>query len=87
MELTPRPRIRITARVIAFGGVALALLVLAAWVIFQAGSYNPDLPSTCVNKRDPDSLFPIPGIVIASVISFLAGGVAARVRARFGGSR
>jgi hypothetical protein len=82
MELTPRRRIRITPRVVAFGLVALALLVLACWVIFQAGIYNPDLPSNCESKRDPNPLFPIPWIVIGSVIAFLAGGVAARVRAR-----
>jgi hypothetical protein len=73
--------------VIVFGIVALALLALAAFVIVQAGTYNPDLPARCVNKRDPDPLIPIPGIVIGSVVAFLAGGVAARVRARFGGPR
>ena len=86
MELTPRPRIRITPRVIAFGIVALALLGAAAWVIFQAGTYNPILPSHCESKRDPNPLFPIPWIVIGAVVAFLAGGVAARVRARMGGS-
>ncbi len=87
MELTPRPRIRIPPRVIAFGIVALALLAAAMWVIFQAGTYNPILPSHCESKRDPDPLFPIPWIVIGAFAAFLAGGVAARVRARMGGSR
>ena len=87
MDLIRRRRFRITPRVVAFGAVAAALLGLAVFVIFQAGTYNPDLPSNCVNKRDPDPLFPIPAIVTGAVISFLAGGVAARVRARFGGSR
>lgn len=87
MGLTPRPRIRITARVIVFGIVALGLLAGAGWVIFQAGAYNPDLPAECVSKRDPNPLFPIPLIVIGAVVAFLAGGVAARVRARMGGSR
>jgi hypothetical protein len=87
VELTPRPRIRITARVIAFGVVALALLALAAWVIFTAGTYNPILPDKCVSKRDPDPLFPIPWIVIGAVISFVVGGVTARVRARMDGPR
>jgi hypothetical protein len=85
--LTPRGRFRINARVVAFGGVAAGLLALAVWVIYQAGTYNPDLPSSCVSKRDPNPLFPVPGIVIWSVIAFVSGGVAARVRARFGGSR
>ena len=87
MELNPRPRIRITPRVIAFSIVALALLAAAAWVIFQAGTYNPILPSHCESKRDPNPLFPIPWIVIGAAAAFLAGGVAARVRARIGGSR
>ena len=87
MELNPRPRIRITPRVIAFSAVALALLVAAVWVIFQAGAYNPDLPANCTSKRDPNPLFPIPWIVIGSVVAFLAGGVAARVRARMSAKR
>jgi hypothetical protein len=87
VELTPRPRIRITPRVIAFGLVALALLVAAGWVIFQAGTYNPDLPANCTNKRDPNPLFPIPWIVAGAVVAFLAGGVAARVRARMGAKK
>ena len=87
MELNPRPRIRITPRVIAFSAVALALLVAAVWVIFQAGIYNPDLPANCTSKRDPNPLFPIPWIVTGSVIAFLAGGVAARVRARMGAKK
>jgi hypothetical protein len=87
VELTPRPRIRITPRVIAFSIVALALLAAAVLVIFQAGTYNPVLPSHCESKRDPDPLFPIPWIVIAAVAAFLAGGVAARVRAYIGGAR
>jgi hypothetical protein len=87
VELNPRPRIRITPRVIAFSIVALALLGAAVWVIFQAGIYNPILPSHCESKRDPDPLFPIPWIVIGAVAAFLAGGIAARVRARLGGSR
>ena len=87
MELTPRPRIRITPRVLAFGIVAIALLGAAVWVLFQAGTYNPILPSHCESKRDPNPLFPIPWIVIGAVVAFLAGGVAARMRARMGGSR
>jgi hypothetical protein len=87
VELTPRPRIRITPRVIAFSIVALVLLAAAVWVIFQAGTYNPILPSHCESKRDPDPLFPIPWIVTGAVAAFLAGGVAARVRARVGRSR
>lgn len=87
MGLTPRRRIRITPRVLAFGIVALALLGAAIYVIFQAGTYSPLLPSHCESKRDPDPLFPIPWIVIGALIAFLAGGVAARVRARMGGSR
>jgi hypothetical protein len=82
MGLTMRRRIRITPRVVAFAIVALALLVLAGWVLFQAGTYNPELPSGCESKRDPNPLFPIPWIVTGGVIAFLAGGVAARVRAR-----
>jgi hypothetical protein len=85
--LTPRRRIRINARVIAFGGVAVGLLALAVWVIFKASTYDPDLLLSCVGKRDPNPLFPIPGIVVWAVVAFLAGGVAARLRARFGGSR
>jgi hypothetical protein len=73
--------------VVAFGIVALALLGAAVWVIFQAGTYNPILPSHCESKRDPNPLVPIPWIVIGAVVAFLAGGVAARVRARIGGSR
>ena len=87
MGLTPRRRIQITPRVVVFGLVALALLIAAMYVIFQAGTYNPVLPSHCESKRDPDPLFPIPWIVTGAVIAFLAGGVAARVRARLGGSR
>lgn len=83
----PRLRIRITVRVLAFGIVAAALLGMAIYVIFQAGTYNPDLPSNCASKRSPNPLFPVPWIVISAVVSFLAGGVAARVRARMGGSR
>ena len=48
---------------------------------------NSDLLATCTGKRDPNPLFPIPGVVIWAVVAFLAGGVAARLRARFGGSR
>jgi hypothetical protein len=73
--------------VIAFGVVALALLVAAAWVIFQAGTYNPDLPANCTSKRDPNPLFPIPSIVTGSIVAFLAGGVAARVRAKMGAKK
>jgi hypothetical protein len=87
MGLTSRLRIRITPRVIAFGMVAAALLAMAVWVIIQAGTYSPDLQSNCSSKRDPNPLFPIPGIVIGAVIAFLVGGVVARVRARTGGSR
>jgi hypothetical protein len=56
-------------------------------VIFQAGTYSPDLPSNCTSKRDPDPLFPIPWIVTGAVVAFLAGGVAARVRARMGAKK
>jgi hypothetical protein len=87
MELTPRPRLRITPRVVAFGIVGLALLVVAGWVVFQAGTYNPDLPANCASKRDPNPLFPIPWIVTGAVVAFVAGGVAARVRARMGASK
>ena len=87
MGLTPRRRFRISGRVIAFGSVAAGLLALAVWVIFKAGIYDPDLLASCTSKRDPNPLFPIPGIVIWAVVVFLAGGVAARLRARFGGSR
>jgi hypothetical protein len=73
--------------VIAFGIVALALLAAAVLVMLQAGTYNPILPSHCESKRDPDPLVPIPWIVIGAAAAFLAGGVAARVRARIGGSR
>jgi hypothetical protein len=73
--------------VVAFGIVALALLGAAVWVILEAGIYNPILPSHCESKRDPNPLFPIPWIVIGAVVAFLAGGVAAQVRARIGGSR
>jgi hypothetical protein len=73
--------------VVAFGIVALALLGAAVWVILEAGTYNPILPSHCESKRDPNPLFPIPWIVIGAVVAFLAGGVAAQVRARIGGSR
>jgi hypothetical protein len=85
--LTPRRRFRINARVIAFGGVAAGLLALAAWVIFKAGTYAPDLLASCTGRLNPNPLFPIPGIVIWAVVAFLAGGIAARLRARFGGSR
>jgi hypothetical protein len=87
VELNPRRRIRITPRVIAFGVVALALLIAAVWVIFQAGTYNPDLPANCTSKRDPNPLFPVPWIVTGAAVAFLAGGVAARVRARMGAKR
>jgi hypothetical protein len=70
-----------------FGGVAAGLMALAVWVIFKASVYDPNLLATCTTKRDPDPLFPIPGIVIWAVVAFLAGGIAARLRARFGGSR
>lgn len=87
MELTPIRRIRFTPRVVAFAIVALALLVLAGWVLFQAGTYSPLLPSGCESKRDPDPLFPIPWIVTGSVVAFLAGGLAARARARMGATK
>jgi hypothetical protein len=87
VELTPRPRFRLTPRVIAFGAVALALLGMAVFVIFQAGTYAPNLPSDCFNKRSPDPLYPVPWIVVASVIAFVAGGVASRLRARSGNRR
>ena len=87
MGLTPRRRLKINGRVVMFGGVAVGLLALAVFVIFKAGTYNPDLLASCTGKRDPDPFFPIPGIVIWALVAFLAGGVAARVRARFGGSR
>ena len=87
MGLTPRPRFRVNARVVLFVGVAAGLLALAVWVIFRAGTYDPVLLTSCTSKRDPNPFLPIPGIVIWAVIAFLAGGVAARVRARFGGSR
>jgi hypothetical protein len=73
--------------VIAFGLVALGLLVAAAWVIFQAGTYNPDLPANCTSKRDPNPLFPIPWIVMGAVVAFLTGGVAARIRVRMGAKK
>jgi hypothetical protein len=85
--LTQRHRIRITPRVVVFGLVAAALLGMAVFVIFQAGTYSPNLPSNCASKRDPNPLFPIPWIVIGSLVAFLVGGVTARVRARMGGSR
>jgi hypothetical protein len=85
--LTPRRRFRLNRRVIAFGGVAAGLLALAVWVLFKASIYDPDLLASCTSKRGPNPLFPIPGIVIGAVIAFLAGGIAARLRARFGGSR
>ena len=72
---------------VAFGAVAAGLLALAIWVIFKAGTYAPDLLASCTGKRDPNPFFPIPGIVIWAVVVFLAGGAAARLRARFGGSR
>ena len=87
MGVTPRRRFRINGRVVAFGSVAAGLLALAVWVIFKASVYDPDLLAVCTSKRDPNPLFPIPGIVIWAVVVFLAGGVAARLRARFGGSR
>jgi uncharacterized PurR-regulated membrane protein YhhQ (DUF165 family) len=87
LGLTPRLRIRITPRVVAFGVVAAVLLGMAVFVIFQAGTYSPNLPSNCESKRDPNPFFPIPWIVIGSVVAFVIGGVAARVRARIGGSR
>lgn len=87
MGVTPRRRFRINARVVAFGAVAAGLLALAVWVIFKAGTYAPDLIASCVSKRDPNPLVPIPGVVIWAVVAFLAGGVAARLRARFGGER
>jgi hypothetical protein len=73
--------------VVAFGVVAAALLGMAVFVIFQAGTYSPDLPSNCASKRDPNPLFPIPWIVLGAVAAFVAGGVAARVRARMSASR
>jgi hypothetical protein len=85
--VTPRRRFRINGRVIAFGSVAAGLLALAVWVIFKASVYDPDLLAACTSKRDPNPLFPVPGIVIWAVVVFLAGGAAARLRARFGGSR
>lgn len=87
MGLTPRGRFRINGRVVLFGGVAAGLLALAVWVIFKASVYDPNLLATCTAKRDPNPFFPIPGIVVWAVVAFLAGGVAARLRARFGGSR
>jgi len=87
MALTPRRRFRINARVVVFGGVAAGLLALAVWVIFKATVYDPNLLASCISKRDPNPLFPIPGVVVWAVIAFLAGGVAARIRARIGGSR
>ena len=68
-----------------FGGVAAGLLALAVWVIFKASVYDPNLLAACTTKRDPDPLFPVPGIVLWAVVAFLAGGVAARLRARFAG--
>jgi hypothetical protein len=85
--LTPGRRLRINGRAIAFGAVAAGLLALAIWVIFKAGTYAPDLLASCTGKRDPNPFFPIPGIVVWAVVAFLAGGVAARLRARFAGSR
>ena len=72
---------------VLFGGVAAGLLALAVWVIFRAGTYDPVLLTSCTSKRDPNPFFPIPGIVIWAVASFLGGGVTARLRARLGGSR
>ena len=83
----PRPRFRINARVVLFGAVAAGLLALAAWVIFRASTYDPVLLTSCTSKRDPNSFLPVPGIVIWAVVAFVAGGVAARLRARFGASR
>ena len=87
MGVTPRRRFRINGRVVAFGSVAAGLLALAVWVIFKASVYDPNLLAVCTGKRDPNPLFPVPGIVIWAVVVFLAGGAAARLRARFGGSR
>lgn len=87
MGVTPRGRFRINGRVVAFGSVAAGLLALAVWVIFKASVYDPNLLAACTSKRDPNPFFPIPGIVIWAAVVFLAGGVAARLRARFGGSR
>jgi hypothetical protein len=46
--------------VIAFGVVALALLVAAGWVIFQAGTYNPTFRPTArasvTQPAVPDSM-------------------------------
>jgi len=86
MAVNPRRRLRINARVVMFGGVAAGLLALAVWVIFKASVYDPNLLATCIGKRDPNPLFPIPGIVIWGVVAFLAGGAAARLRARLGSS-
>ena len=87
MGLIVGRRIRVTPRVLVFGLVALGLLGAAVFVIFQAGTYSPLLPSHCESKRDPDPFFPIPWVVIGAVVAFLAGGVAARVRARMGASK
>jgi len=87
VELTPRPRFRLTPRVLAFGAVACVLLGMAVFVVFQAGTYTPNLPSDCFNKRSPNPLYPVPWIVVASAIAFLAGGIAARLRARLGNRR
>lgn len=84
--MTPRRRRRINARVVMFGGVAAGLLALAVWVIFKASVYDPNLLAACISKRDPDPLFPIPGIVIWAVVAFLSGGATAWLRARFAGS-
>jgi hypothetical protein len=64
------------------GLVAIALLAVGIWVVFEAGTFGPNLPPNCTSKRSPDPLFPIPAIVIAAAASFVAGGIAARIRVR-----